>query len=204
MSNSNTNINKVIFGGNILIDLTADTVTANKILTGYTAHDHTGATITGTCNYDAYTSDATANADEILSSKTAYKNGSKLIGSMTNNGSVTGSINSVTGEYTIPQGYHDGGGKITIASAEQSKIIATNIRSGVTILGITGSMSGSENVKATAASITPYTTTQSIQPSDLGDYNSITSISVAAIAYTETDNEYGGLTATIGTVAPST
>lgn len=64
-------------------------------------------------------------------------------------------------------------------------------------------MSGSENVKATSASVTPYTTSQTIIPSDLGDYNSITQINVAAIAYTETDNDAGGVTVTIGTVAPS-
>lgn len=42
--------NKVIYGNQILIDLTQDTITADKLLVGYTAHDATGATITGTCN----------------------------------------------------------------------------------------------------------------------------------------------------------
>ena len=64
-------------------------------------------------------------------------------------------------------------------------------------------MSSSEGVKATAASVTPYTTTQTITPSDLGDFNSITQINVAAIAYTESDNAAGGVTVTIGTVAPA-
>lgn len=32
-------INKVIYGGRTLIDLTGDTVTADKILSGFTAHD---------------------------------------------------------------------------------------------------------------------------------------------------------------------
>ena len=64
-------------------------------------------------------------------------------------------------------------------------------------------MSGSESVSATAATITPYTTSQTITPSDLGNYNSITQINVAAIAYTESDNSAGGVTVTIGTVAPA-
>jgi len=64
-------------------------------------------------------------------------------------------------------------------------------------------MSGSEGVKATSVNVTPYTTSQTIVPSDLGDYNSITQVNVAAIAYTEVDNDKGGKTATIGTVAPS-
>jgi len=62
-------------------------------------------------------------------------------------------------------------------------------------------MNGSEGVKATSVSITPYTTAQTIVPSDLGDYNSITQINVAAIAYNESDNAAGGVTVTIGTVA---
>ena len=45
-------INKVIYGGETLIDLTGDTVTADKILSGFTAHDKRGEPITGTCEYD--------------------------------------------------------------------------------------------------------------------------------------------------------
>lgn len=120
---------------------------------------------------------------------------------MPNRGAVTGTITTVAGEYTIQQGYHDGSGKVSIASTEQAKLIATNIREGVTILGVTGTMSGSESVKATSVNVTPYTTSQTITPSDLGDFNSITQINVAAIAYTETDNAAGGVTVTIGTVA---
>lgn len=41
-------INKVQYGNTTLIDLTADTVTADKLMQGYTAHDRTGAVITGT------------------------------------------------------------------------------------------------------------------------------------------------------------
>lgn len=64
-------------------------------------------------------------------------------------------------------------------------------------------MSGSEGVQATSASVTPYTTAQTITPADLGNYNSITQINVAAIAYTESDNAAGGVTVTIGTVDPN-
>ena len=199
----NQYINKVIYGGNTLIDLTSDTVTSSRLLNGYTAHDKSGAIITGECTYDADTSDATANADEILATKTAYKNDIKLTGAMINRGSVAGSIDTKSGEYTVPQGYHDGGGKVGISATEQAKIIAANIRSGITILGVEGSMSGSEDVRPTQANVTPYTTAQTIAASDLGNYNSITQVNVAAISYIETDNEYGGKTATIGTVAPS-
>lgn len=200
---NNQNVNKVIYGGQTLIDLTADDVTLSDVLVGKKFHLPTGANGTGTCTYDADTSDATAVAAEILLNKTAYKNGAKLTGTMPNRGGVTGTISTKAGTYTIQQGYHDGSGTVAIDSTEQAKLTADNIREGITILGVTGTMSGSEDVKATSASVTPYTTSQVIVPTDLGDYNSITQINVAAIAYTETDNAAGGKTVTIGTVAPA-
>lgn len=195
------NINKVVYGGTTLIDLTSDTVTAATMLSGTRAHDRSGTIITGTCTYDADTSDANALAAEILATKTAYVSGTKVTGTMPNRGAVTGTISSTTA-YTIPQGYHDGSGTVSIDSSSASALTANNIREGVEILGITGTMSGSEAVKATSVSVTPYTTAQTIVPTDLGDYNSITQVSVAAIAYTETSNTYG-TTVTIGTVAPA-
>lgn len=197
-------ISKVVFGNQVLIDLTADTVVAAKLLSGYTAHGADGAPITGSCTFDADTSDATANASEILATKTAYKNGSKLTGTMPNIGAQTGVITTKEGTVSISQGYHDGSGAIGIDSTEQAKIIGDNIREGVTILGVLGTMSGTEDVKATTLSATPYTTQKTYLPTDLGDYNYFSQVTVAAIAYTETDNPGGaGKCATIGTVAPA-
>lgn len=65
-------VSKVIFGEDTLIDLTADTVSADKLAQGITAHDKTGATIIGTSTKDSDTSDATAAVAEILAGKTAY------------------------------------------------------------------------------------------------------------------------------------
>ena len=61
---ANQYVNKVIYGGNTLIDLTGDTATASDVLTGKTFHDKSGATVEGTCSYDADTSGATATAAE--------------------------------------------------------------------------------------------------------------------------------------------
>lgn len=41
-------VSKVIFGNSTLIDLTADTVSADKMYTGTTAHAKDGTVITGT------------------------------------------------------------------------------------------------------------------------------------------------------------
>lgn len=65
---------------------------------------------------------------------------------MPNRGAVTGTISTKAQQYTIAQGYHDGSGKVSISSTEQAKIIATNIRQGVTILGVEGTMSGTEDM----------------------------------------------------------
>lgn len=193
---NNQYINKVVYGGNTLIDLTGDDVTASDVLTGKKFHLPSGASGTGSCTYDADTSDATAVAAEILATKTAYKNGSKLTGTMTNNGAVTGTISEVDGEYTVPQGYHDGSGKVGISSTEQAKIIATNIREGITILGVEGTMSGSEGMSAQAKIVTPSTTSQVVMP-DSPTYNCLSQVTVNAIPYTETDNAAGGKTVTI-------
>lgn len=193
---ANQYVNKVIYGGNTLIDLTSDTITASDLAYGKTAHDKSGAVITGTSTKDADTSDATAGASEILATKTAYVNGSKVTGNMTNNGSVTGTISTKAQQYTIPQGFHDGSGKVSISSTEQAKIIATNIRSGITILGVEGSMSGTEDVTAESPTVTPSTSSQTVTPST--GYNYLAQVTVNAIPYTETDNSAGGKTATIG------
>lgn len=187
---------KVIFNGDVLIDLTADTITAADLASGKTAHDKTGAPITGTNTYDSDTSEDTATAAEILATKTAHARGTALTGTMPNNGAVTGTISTVSGEYTVPIGYHDGSGKVSISSTEQAKIIATNIRQGVTILGVEGTMSGQEDVNAQSKTVTPSATAQTVTP-DTG-YNYLTQVTVNAIPYSESDNSAGGVTVTIG------
>ena len=196
----NPYVSKVIYGNDTLIDLTSDTVEASKLLYGYTAHGRDGAPVTGSCTFDADTSDADATAGEILNTKTAYVNGSKVTGSMPNRGAVTGYISDKTVPYTIQNGYHDGSGSVAIDSTEAAKIIADNIKDGVSILGVTGTYTG-EGVTAQAKTATPYTTQQVILPDSGYDY--LSQVTVSAIYYDETDNAAGGKTVTIGTVAPS-
>lgn len=187
---------KVVLGDEVLIDLTADTITAASLQSGVTAHDKTGAPITGTNTKDANTSDATAAAAEILSGKIAYVKGSKVTGTMKNNGAVAGVIKTVAGAYSVPVGYHDGSGKVAIDTTEQSKIVAKNIRQGVTILGVTGTMSGTEGAKAQAKTATPKLTQQVIVPDD--GYNYLSQVTVASIPVARADNDAGGQTVTIG------
>ena len=105
-------------------------------------------------------------------------------------------ISTVAGEYTVPQGYHDGSGKVSIDATEQAKLIATNIREGVTILGVEGAMSGSEDMKPQSKEVTPSKEAQTIMPDE--EYNCLSQVTVKAIQYVETDNSAGGKTVTIG------
>lgn len=189
-------VNKVIYGNTVLIDLTADTVTKDKILVGYTAHNAAGFEINGTCDFDVNSQDATVRVAEILDGKTAYARGSKLTGTMPNNGGVTLTIDTVAQEVSIPQGYHDGSGKVSILSTEQAKLIAGNIKHGIEILGVTGTLEPSSEIKVHAKTVTPKSTAQTVLPDEGYDY--LSQVVVNAIPYTETTNSAGGKTVTIG------
>lgn len=198
---NNQYVNQVgLADGTVLIDLTTDTAVAADVASGKYFHLATGQRVQGTNTYDSNTTDANAAASEILSGKTAYVNKNKITGSMTNNGTVSGTITTKAGTYTVPAGYHSGLGTVSISSTEQAKLIPENIKAGVEILSVTGSYSG-EAVTATSVSITPYLTSQTILPPSGYDY--ISQANVAAIAITESDNAAGGKTVTIGTVDPA-
>lgn len=186
---------KVIYGGKTLMDLTGDSVSAENLLIGATAHGMDGEPIEGACAFDADTSDATLKAAEALEGTISYGRGVKIVGTMPNNGSVNETIDTKDEEFTIPQGYHDGSGKVGIPQAEQDKIIAQNIKEGVTILGITGSLEPSSKVTAQTKTATPSTTKQTILPDEGTDY--LSQVTVEAIPYVETANSAGGITVTI-------
>lgn len=188
-------INKVIFGGNTLIDLTGDSVTAADVLSGVSFHLPSGETSTGTCNYDSDTSDDTATVASVLSGQTFHARGAALTGTMPNRGAVSGTISDADDTYTIQQGYHDGSGTVSIAQAEILKLKNhANIKAGVTILGETGTYSG-EAVTAQSKTVNPATSAQTVLP-DVG-YDYLSQVTVNAISYVLSDNSAGGKTATI-------
>ena len=88
--------------------------------------------------YDTASADAAQG--DILTGKKAYGSSGEITGNMANNGSTSGTISTKAGTVTIPAGYTSGG-TVSISSTEQAKIIASNIKSGVTILGQAGSLS---------------------------------------------------------------
>lgn len=188
-------INKLVVGNEVKFDLTGDTVAPNTLLTGTTAHDKTGAQITGTCSYDSDTSDATVAVAEILKDKTAYARGSKIVGTMPNNGAKNYTISDLN-DQTISLGFYDGSGKISFDSAEKAKIIPANIKNGVSILGVQGTMTGQESITVQSKTVAPTFTAQTILPDSEYDY--LSQVVVSAIPMTESENSAGGLTLTIG------
>ena len=188
-------INKLVVGNEVKFDLTGDTVAPNTLLTGATAHDKSGAQITGTCTYDSDTSDATVAVAEILKDKTAYARGAKIVGTMPNNGAKNYTISNLN-DQTIAMGFYDGSGKISFDSSEKAKIIPANIKNGVSILGVQGTMTGQEDLQVQSKTVAPTFAAQTILPDEGYDY--LSQVVVSAIPMTESENTAGGLTLTIG------
>ena len=171
---------KIIYGGTVLIDLTADTIADGKVLLGYKFHGPDGEIHTGSCTFDLDTSGATVKASEILIGKTAGARGTMITGEMPNNGAVAAKISTVNGEYIVPLGYHDGSGKCVIDPDEAAKIIAANIKKGVTILGVEGTYGG-EAITVQSKTVDPLTTSQTVIPDEGYDY--LSQVVVNAIYY---------------------
>lgn len=177
-------INKVIYGGNTLIDITDTTALANKVLDGFYFYGRDGVKTLGTCTFNADTSGATATADEILYGSTAYVNGNEVTGSMPNRGAIDVTLTTLS-PYTVQNGYHDGSGTVAVDS---TNISAGNIKSGVTILGVVGTYTGAA-ITTQAKTVTP-SASQQIVTADAG-YDYLSQVTVNAVPYVESANTYG-------------
>lgn len=187
---------KIVLGGEVILDLTGDDVTEADVVSGKKFHKRDGSQGTGTNTNDVDSSGATAVAAEILAGKTAAVGGTVITGTMPNRGAQSGVITDKDTPVVIQQGYHDGSGSVGVDASEKAKIIGNNIREGVTILGVLGTMSGSEGMSPQQKSVTPSMSAQTVLP-DTG-YNCLSQVNVAAIPVVITDNIAGGKTYTIG------
>lgn len=86
------------------------------------------------------TAEADITSGDVLAGKTGFGTSGSVSGSMANNGSTSGTISTKAGTVSIPEGYTSGG-TVGISATEQAKIIASNIKSGVTLLGVAGTLS---------------------------------------------------------------
>lgn len=89
-----------------------------------------------------------------------------------------GTISTKTGTVNIPAGYYDGTGNVSISSTEQAKIIADNIKQGISILGVTGTYQGA-GAKLQSKTVTPSDDQQSVT-ADAG-YDGLSQVTVNAI-----------------------
>lgn len=193
---ANEYVSKVVLSnGTTLIDLTGDTISVADVIRQKTFHDKSGTPLTGSCTYDADTSEDTAAVAEILSGRTAHARGALLTGTMPNRGAVTGTIETFAQGYTIPQGYHDGSGTVNLNSTDLARVLPGNIKAGIEIGGVTGTYTG-EAITAQSKNATPSWAAQTIQP-DTG-YDYLSSVTVASIPIVYSDNSAGGQTVTIG------
>lgn len=115
---------------------------------------------------------------------------------MTNHEGANVTVTDTSGT-TIGAGYYDGSGKAVIDSTSASNLVPGNVRNGVTILGVEGTLSAEDTLTVGAVSATP-TASQQVITAASQNYDYITQVTVAAIPYSESDNAAGGVTVTIG------
>lgn len=187
--------NKVVLSdGTVLIDLTMDDVKPEHVQKGIKFHDKTGAEKTGTNTKTVDASGVTAESAEVLAGETFGRGSEVATGTMPNNSGKDVIVTGKTGT-SISRGYYDGSGVAKISEEDAEKIVPSNIKEGVTILGITGSF-GADDISSQSKEVKPTFADQQISP-DSG-YSFLSGVLVKAIPVLYTDNNAGGKTVTIG------
>lgn len=193
MANEFTN-KVVLSNGETLIDLTQDDVRAEHVQSGIYFHDKTGERKLGTNTKTVDASEATAEAAEVLEGRTFGKGNEMQTGTMPDKSGNNVEISTLSGT-PIPRGYYDESGVAKLSDAEIAKLVAGNIKEGVTILGVMGAF-GADDISAQSKTVTPTFEKQVINPDD--GYTFLSSVEVEAIKVDRKDNEAGGVTVTIG------
>ena len=190
-------ISKVGAGGEVLLDLTKDTVSEETLAKGVTAHDKAGNQITGTNTFDVDSSEITTTPAEVLAGKPFAAGGQVKTGEMLNNEGKTYTISNADDVINIPIGFHDGSGTVSIAPEELEKLKnPQNIKNGVVIMGQPGEFTGEGEATAQAKEVTPSFEAQTVLPDEGVDY--LSQVLVKGIPMTRTENAAGGITVTIG------
>ena len=189
--------NKIIVDGEVLIDLTLDSVSEDKLGKGVTAHDRSGKQIVGTNTFDVDSSEITTTPAEVLAGKPFAAGGQVKMGEMPNNEGKAYTISNADDVINIPIGFHDGSGTVSIAPEELEKLKnPQNIKNGVIIMGQPGEFTGEGEVTAQAKEVTPSFESQTVLPDEGVDY--LSQVLVKPIPVTRTENAAGGVTITIG------
>ena len=192
---ANENCNKItLANGEVLIDLTQDDVKPEHVQNGIFFHDKSGARQKGTNKKTVDASNVTAEASEVLNGRTFGKGAEVQEGTMPDNSGKDVIIESKSGAQ-IPLGYSDGTGKATLSESDLAKLIPENIKEGVQILDVVGEY-GADDISSQSKNVKPSFEEQTILPDSGVAF--LSSVKVAAIKVTRTDNDAGGVTVTIG------
>lgn len=207
---ANQYVNKVIYNGQTLIDLTDAQVTQDQVLKTATFYLPSGEKVQGTCDFDTNTTledgelDLIPQSGDLIEGKVAFIQKTRVTGSMPNRGKVTGVISDKEVPYTIQNGYHDGSGTVSIDEESFTNLVKENIRENVTILGITGTMTGSEDTLLQEKTVDAPLGGPNNSGSNLtvvfdaeAGYTGLSKVIIKKVPYTETPNGLG-LTVTIG------
>lgn len=181
--------------GEVLIDLTQDDVKPEHVQTDIYFHDKTGKRQRGTNTKTVDASAATAEASEVLDTRTFGKGSEMQTGTMPDNSGKDVIITKKEGT-AIPLGYSDGTGRAKLSDEALANLIAANIKEGVKILDVEGEY-GAGDMSATAKEVKPSFVDQMFNPAD-DDVTFYSSVKVNAIKVDRKDNEAGGVTVTIG------
>ena len=184
-----------IEGQDPFINLTQDDVEPEDVRKGKKLHYRTGEIKEGTNENTVDASKATATKEMVLVGVTFGKGSELQVGEMPDHSGKDVIIENTVGT-TIPRGYFTGLSKARLSAEAIAKLVPGNIKKGETILGVEGDY-GSDDMTATQKEVTPTFQEQVLVPADDGvDFYS--SVKVAPIKITETENEFGGITVTIG------
>lgn len=138
---------------------------------------------------------ATASEAEILATKTGYAKGVKLTGTMPNVGGQNITISDKSDSKSISTGFHDGSGTVSIEPLEKEKLVGSNIRNGVVLLGVKGTMTGTESVQTESKTVTSSFSPQTVI---LTPDKYLSQVVINPVPVQETPNSAGGITVTIG------
>ena len=181
-------ISRVKYNGQTLIDISSDTVNKEVLLKGYTSHDSNGDPVTGECEFDMKTTEFTASAKDIRKGLTAGVNKQTITGDMDEHLAKENTISTKAGVFEIPEGYHDGNGTVKIDSSAVSLLTPDNIRENVVILGVTGTMTGTEGENCSPAITVDAPLDKNLDIVPESPYTCFKQVTVRAVPYKTTDN----------------